>query len=231
MYVNLTTLKTSVVTPLVFMLLAMSVARASITIAPIYPSADCYPTSNFDSYFPSSDYSFASSPIPSGVDILGSISITGAECPSTSPIGLIGINILFETNGYGPLNAGDVLSANFNFSISFTGGEVFASDVGVDDVLGQDTFENFPNSPIVDGQALSGDLVTAPIAESGFLYNGFVEADIDLHWINYSPTDTLTLTIPENSFDITYGAVPEPAATSVLMLPTIALLSRPKKGS
>lgn len=44
------------------------------------------------------------------------------------------------------------------------------------------------------------------------------EGYLDIGWSGYAPTDTLTLTIPQQSLDFTYVVAPKPAAMSLSLM-------------
>ena len=186
----------------------------------------------FGPYFPASDVSFNSSAIPNGVQIFGTFSTTGAEYQSITSAqpadGYSGF-VTFNGEGNGQADPGSVLNIGYDFSFTFTGGQINSGGVDGDNVLGQSAGGGF--SGVTSGQTISGDVQSLPVAGPAFLFGGFWEADINFVWQNYSPTDTLTLTIPDDSLDVTLSPVPEPAAAFSLMAPAMAWLRRPRAAS
>jgi hypothetical protein len=204
--------------------LSHSAVHASVTL-------DLYNTtaagSNLGPPFPASDVSLNSSAISDGVQIFGSFSTTGAEYQSITSANILPMCVVtFNGDGNGQAAPGSVLNIGYDFSFNFTGGQVVSLGLGGDNVLGQNVVEGSFPIDVISGQTISGDVQSLSVADPPFLYGGFWEAEISFIWQNYSPTDTLTLTVPENSFDVTLSPVPEPAAASILMLPIMGLLRR-----
>ena len=56
--------------------------------------------------------------------------------------------------------------------------------------------------------------------------SGFWSLDFAIVWNDYGPTDTLLITVPNDSIDIWAGPIPEPGAFATLVLPASILLLR-----
>ncbi len=128
--------------------------------------------------------------------------------------------VLYWQGGFqGPMNPGDNFAANLNFGVNVTGGTVqwsFYSDLwsneGFEDARILTNLTPMPPSGQISGLQLESSSFTQP-GETG-IFEGYLNLD----WTGFSPTDTLSLTIPQNSIDFTYRAVPEPGALQLTLL-------------
>jgi hypothetical protein len=128
--------------------------------------------------------------------------------------------VLYFTGSYAnPIHAGDFFTADLDFDVIVTGGEVawsFYSEMW--------SFEGFEYARAVgSGQVpanghvgpvhMDNDHFTQTALEGGAYIQGF----LNLQWTNASPTDALTLNVPQNSIDIAMN-IPEPVGISLLLL-------------
>lgn len=120
----------------------------------------------------------------------------------------------------GPITPGDKLALDLNFDVNLTGGNatwaVYASlwsNEGFEEarILTRDTPVPVPAS----GQVRGVHLESNAFENAGD--TGQYELSLEIHWTNFAPTDTLTLTIPDHSLDLTAATVPEPSALAVLV--------------
>ena len=114
----------------------------------------------------------------------------------------------------GPINAGDYYTADLTFDVTTTGGTVswdFFSELYDGDYLrigGGSTA--VPPSGHVSGVHLQSDTATSDA--DGVFIDGYLHLD----WSGYNPTDTLTLSIPQNSIDVAYQPIPEPGTMALI---------------
>jgi len=126
------------------------------------------------------------------------------------------------------MNPGDNFSANLNFGVNVTGGTVqwsFYADLwsneGFEDARILTDLTPMPASGQISGLQLESSSFTQP-GETG-VFEGYLHLD----WSGFSPTDTLSLDIPQNSIDITYQPVPEPGAIQLALVAFALLQFRP----
>ena len=129
--------------------------------------------------------------------------------------------VLFMVGSYtGPINAGDTFSADLDFTVNVTGGDLAWNFFG--DMNGGAARILTPLAPLPAGGQLSGaHLVSSPFADA--TDGAYLESYLHIDWTNYSPTDTLSITIPEHSIDV---SLPEPASTGVAGLVMLLLKRR-----
>jgi hypothetical protein len=131
--------------------------------------------------------------------------------------------VLYWQGGFqGTINPGDSLVADLTFSAHATGGTLawnFYTSLWSN--------EGFEQAQIMTDPAPmppSGDVTGALLDSSAFTQpgqTGIFQGYLHLDWSGFSPTDTLTVSIPQNSIDITLTPAPEPG---VLPLTLTALL-------
>ena len=127
----------------------------------------------------------------------------------------------------GPINPGDLFTADLDLSVNVTGGDLQWSFYG--DLFSTEGFEDAriltDPVPLTGGELSGVHLESSPFTTTGD--GGYFQGYVHIDWSNYSPTDTFSITIPSNSVDLTYVPVPEPAI--VCALPLLLLLGRRKK--
>ena len=80
----------------------------------------------------------------------------------------------------------------------------------------QHEFINTGLMPVpLSGQVVGAHVESPPFTEPG--QTGSFSGYLHINWTGYSPTDTFSINIPQNSIDVTYLAVPEPT-TFILMI-------------
>ena len=156
-----------------------------------------------------------------------SVKLYGQCGPITGDQYQFGFVLYWQGSYEGPINPGDLFTADLDLSVDATGGDLewnFYSDL-----FSTEGFEDarILTDPIpLTGGELSGvHLESSPFTTTGD--GGDFEGYVYIGWSNYSPTDTLSVTIPSNSIDIMYVAVPEPAI--VCALPLLLLFGRGKR--
>ena len=141
-----------------------------------------------------------------------------------------GQELLFHFDGplNGDINYGDVATIGLHFVVAKTGG----------DVLFDGAMLNTNGAvPFVFAAGystnLSGDFHTTITSDPSYSMDpvtitaGYWSLDVGLIWTGANPTDTLSVTIPNNSIDV---SVPEPLSGSILLLPAAVLLARRSRG-
>lgn len=145
--------------------------------------------------------------IPDGVKLYGTLGpIDGARFRS---------NFVLYWSGpiEGVINPGDKYFADVTFDAQATGGALawnFFSEMWSNE--GFEAGRIFTDLvPVPEsGQVVGAHLESSPFTQPGG--TGYFQGYLHLDWTGYSPTDTLTVTIPQDSIDLTYAAVPEPSA-------------------
>ncbi len=111
------------------------------------------------------------------------------------------------------------LLADLNFNVAVTGGSTSWKLYA--DIWSNEGFEDarILTDPVAidpSGQVQNVHLESSAFTQPG--ETGLFEGYLDIGWSGYAPTDTLTLTIPQQSLDFTYAAVPEPGAIGALLV-------------
>jgi hypothetical protein len=110
----------------------------------------------------------------------------------------------------GPTAPGDIYVADITFNAHATGGSLawsFFSEMSSSEFSSISTdLMAVPPS----GQVIGTHLESSPFTTYG--ENGAFHGYLHIDWSGYSPNDTFTMSIPQNSIDISYHAVPEPSA-------------------
>jgi hypothetical protein len=125
----------------------------------------------------------------------------------------------------GPINPGDRFLADLNFDVHATGGTLswsfyanLWSNEGFEQARILTDLAAIPASGQVNGVHLESSLFTQQ-GETG-RFEGYLHID----WAGFSPTDTFSISIPQNSIDITY--VPEPSSCGFALLAFALSFSR-----
>jgi hypothetical protein len=125
----------------------------------------------------------------------------------------------------GSINPGDNYTADLTFDLSLTGGSAswdFFSEIYTGDYTRIQTDPAaVPQSGHVGPVHLESPAFTSP--SDGAFIDGYLHLD----WTGYNPGDTLTLSIPQNSIDIT--SVPEPGAIALIFAAGTVWASKRKK--
>jgi hypothetical protein len=127
----------------------------------------------------------------------------------------------------GPINAGDKFVADVTFDVQATGGTLAWS-------LYADLYSGEHARILTDlmPMPISGQVSGAHFESSSFTHpadSGHFEGYLHIDWTDFSPTDTFTISIPQNSLDFTYVPVPEPSMLTLALIgmaPTVCLRSR-----
>ena len=136
--------------------------------------------------------------------------ITGAE---------FGFGFVLDWDGsfQGPISPGDTFTVGLDFNVQVTGGTVswdlyadLWSNEGYEDAQIVTDPTPVPQSGLVSGAQFASSAFNNP-GQTG-IYSGYLHLD----WSGYSPTDTLTVSIPQGSIDTTYVPVPEPGVVSLM---------------
>ncbi len=129
-----------------------------------------------------------------------------------------GNNLRFRFFGdfSGSFDADDAIHFNLDFTATASGGDL--SFVGYTVLAPGFPFDNTV-TPITSGTPFQ----VAAQSVIGYSSNGQGEwlLAFGIHWTGGDPTDTFTLTIPNESLDLWIGQVPEPMMATMLVLPTI----------
>lgn len=145
------------------------------------------------------------------------VSLSGAFGPIDGA--RFGNNFVLYWSGsfVGPISAGDTFTADLDFQAQATGGALswrFSSEMfstlGFEYARIDTTSEPLPVSGEVSGIALQSSAFTTD--GSGGNFQGYLLID----WTGFTDTDTLTVTVPSHSIDITY--VPEPTSAALILL-------------
>jgi hypothetical protein len=177
-----------------------------------------------------------------------------------------GLGMLWGGAINGSLQAGDVISAPFEFNYSFTHTPAFAGDTYVSNPwqIRLGVMDRTGYGPInwAEDAAFGQLSALASVQEQGYqsaagsyAVNGFISLTIEEWMLNgYSPThwfvelavlvehendafsfdgpfpklngDVLEVTVPQNSIDITYQAIPEPSSLAVFAAGGLLLMRR-----
>jgi hypothetical protein len=207
--------------------LAASASQAAIVLNLTNPTVQAppfgYGGSNF--FYPSNQFSFTGTPITNGVHITGSFSANGTNYQNT------GTNFIsLQGTSNGQVNVGDVMTTNYDFSVTYTGGTVYMSYINSFADPSLNAYQGFGQF-VTSGQLISGSTVSNPSSSSQLLINNNWEVDLGFNWQGYAPGDTFSINIPSNSIDVTISSVPEPATATILILPAMALLRRRRMAS
>lgn len=123
----------------------------------------------------------------------------------------------------GPLNIANSFLVDMDFSAQVTGGEMtwrFYSVLWTGEWVRASTDMMALPSGIMQSLHLESTPLNSAVASGQF--SGFLHVD----WTGFSPTDTFTITIPENSIDFT--VVPEPSAMLLMIAALMASTSTRK---
>lgn len=164
------------------------------------------------------------SPDGQGVKLFGSVGpIAGADFHT-------GFVLDWSGSFQGPINPGDYFTADLSFDPEVTGGSLAWSFYA--NLWSNEGFEQA--RILTDEMSLSGSgpvpgihLASSSFAQSGD--TGIFEGYLHIDWSGYGPDDTFSLTIPQNSIDLTYVSVPEPGAAALVGLGLILGLLRPAR--
>jgi len=126
----------------------------------------------------------------------------------------------------GPINPGDYFVADLSFDPEMTGGSLSWSFYAF--VWSNEGFEAAQISTSETSLSDSGPVSGIHLVSSSFTQHGDTgsfEGYLRFEWSGYGPEDTFSLTIPQNSIDITYVSVPEPSTAMLVALgSTLGLL-------
>lgn len=143
------------------------------------------------------------------------VKLFGDFGPITGADWQFGFVIYWNGSYIGPINPGDHFVADVDFDVHATGGTLqwsFYARMSSDDFAQiSPVFMPVPESGHVSGVEFVSPEFSSP--GNGANYESYLH----IEWTGYSPTDTLTFSIPHNSVDVTFVPVPEPA-TAVLAL-------------
>ncbi len=131
-----------------------------------------------------------------------------------------GFVLLWSGDFTGMISAGDVFAADLDFDVDVTGGDLaWSYYADLRPLTGGDSARILTDLMPIPPSGHVGDvqLQSSPFTQAG--EDGFYESYLHIEWTGFSPTDTLTLTIPQNSVDVTY--LPEPA-TGLLAIAALA---------
>jgi len=126
----------------------------------------------------------------------------------------------------GPIRAGDQIAVSIDFSVDVTGGTLawsYYAAMFPGYSFDLDMYTGLQPLP-PSGQINDFQIQSRPISRAA--YSALFECYLHIEWTGYGPTDTLTLTIPHDSVDVTY--VPQP--TSALLTIAAIALSRVQRG-
>ena len=132
--------------------------------------------------------------------------------------------VLYWNGGFqGPINPGDNFATDLNFDVTVTGGtlqwSVYAdlwSNEGFEDARILTNPMPMPLSGQVSGVQLESSSFTQP-GDTG-IFQGYLYID----WTGFSPTDTLSISIPQ--IEVTY--VPEPSTIQLALVAFVVLQIR-----
>ncbi len=118
----------------------------------------------------------------------------------------------------GPINPGDNFAADLNFDVNATGGTLawsfyanLWSNEGFEQARILTSLMPVPASGQVNGVHFESSSFTQP-GDTGY-FDGYLH----IEWTGFSPTDTFSISIPQNSIDITYVPVPEPSILALAL--------------
>jgi len=163
---------------------------------------------------------------PAGVKLFGDLGpIDGAR---------FGWGFVLDWSGdiQGPINPDENFVADVTFDAHATGGTLAWSFFGE-----MWSNEGFEYSRILTdlmpvpttGQVIGAHLESSPFTTYG--ETGYFQGYLHIDWTGYSPTDTFSISVPQNSIDVTYHAVPEPTALHVTLAAWSVVLSLRSRGS
>ncbi len=130
----------------------------------------------------------------------------------------------------GTINPGDSLTANLTFSAHATGGALAWSFYT--SLWSNEGFEQAKILTDLTPMPPSGDVIGAQFGSSAFTQpgeTGNLEGYLHFDWTGFSPTDTLTVSIPQNSIDITLTPAPEPGTLALALTAAVLVGFRLKK--
>lgn len=122
-------------------------------------------------------------------------------------------NFVLYWSGYidGPISPGENYAADITFDAHATGGSLewkFFTDL----FCNENTQHEYISTGLMpvppSGQVVGAHFESPPFSEPG--QTGYFSGYLHINWTGYSPTDTFSINIPQNSIDVTYLAVPEP---------------------
>jgi hypothetical protein len=130
----------------------------------------------------------------------------------------------------GPISPGDTLLADLTFDVMATGGSLewgFYSNLWSNEGFEQARILTGLMPVPASGHAVDAHYESSPFTEYGD--TGIFSGYLHVNWTGYSPTDTFSISVPQDSIDITY--VPEPgvvliALTAWPFIPSLRLRRR-----
>jgi hypothetical protein len=126
--------------------------------------------------------------------------------------------VLYWSGGFqGPINPGDKLVADLNFDVNATGGTLdwsFYANLWSNEGFEQAQVLTSLMPVPASGQVSGVHFESSPFTQPGDtdLFQGYLHID----WTGFNPTDTFSISIPQNSIDITY--IPEPNSCSLALI-------------
>jgi len=151
--------------------------------------------------------------LPNGVKLWGSTGpIDGARFRN---------NFVFYWSGYieGPINPGDNYFADITFDAHATGGSLawrYFSDL----FCNENTQHEYVDTGLLpvppSGQVVGAHVESSPFSEPG--QTGYFSGFLHINWTGYSPIDTFSINIPQNSIDVTFVSTPEPSTCLLAIL-------------
>ncbi len=161
------------------------------------------------------------SPDGQGVKLFGDLGpIDGARFAS-------GFVIDWSGGFQGPINPGDKFLADLNFDVNVTGGTLawsFYANLWSNEGFEQARILTDLMAIPASGQVNGVHLESSPFTQQGD--TGWFDGYLHIDWAGFSPTDTLSISIPQNSIDITYVPVPEPSILALTLTGITFMLVR-----
>jgi hypothetical protein len=150
---------------------------------------------------------------PDGVKIWGSMGpIDGARWGHNFVLYWSG---LFE----GPINPGDKYVADITFDAHATGGSLawrYLNELFVNESTERE-YISTPLAPVPpSGQVTDYHVESPEFTDPG--QTGYFAGYLLIDWTGFSPTDTFTINVPQNSIDVTFLSVPEPNALLLALI-------------
>ena len=211
------------------------VGSALLTFASTLPAH----AAEFNSLDPAFVFTFGDSPVPDGVPHSAGeqLSADGQQVKLFGNFGPIdgatfGSGFAFGYHGIvdGPIAPGGCFTVDLDFDVDVTGGDLqwyfFGLLTSVEEgfILVEHAQILTDPAPLPPSGEIHGvHLVSPKFTQPAPL--AIAEGSLRIAWSSYSPTDTLTVTIPQQSVDVTYvTAVPEPTTLALLGIAVLPLM-------
>ncbi len=134
--------------------------------------------------------------------------------------------VIYWSGGFqGPINPGDKFLADLNFDVNATGGTLswsFYANLWSNEGFEQARILTDLMAMPPSGQVNGVHFESSPFTQQGD--TGWFEGYLHIDWAGFTPTDTFSISIPQNSIDISF--VPEPSSCGLALVGFALSLTR-----